>query len=210
MSQSPFYVVEEFISPSFCEVLVDELALTYPSFDETNQPVKYERLVPPPLAQGVSAALDEHLSGIETRYRGTVERVNMKFQQHWENLKRPAAALSGGAWKYNRKKWSKMSDFDLIGFLWLKDFQSSTPLDPRFEVYGGKLEFPAFNFSLVPVRGTLVVFPAVPNFMHAISHVMYGSIEQIILTIKLSNNGQAWEYKSELYPGEYKEWFDLT
>jgi hypothetical protein len=91
----------------------------------------------------------------------------------------------------------------LVGFLWLKSYHDAVPLDPRIEVYGGKIEFPTYNFSLTPVEGTLVIYPATPHFVTAISHVMLGSLEQIKFNIKLSN----WAYDPSNFPGTYKDWF---
>lgn len=208
MTHSPFHVVENFISPLQCEKINRSLALKFPSLDERNEPLKYERLLPQDLSSQLVELFHEQVPQIQDRYSATVEgQPGLKFQQYWENLKRPAEELGAGAWKLHRKKWTKIKDFDLMGILWLKDFNSSVPLDPKFEVYGGKVEFPGYNFSLTPVRGTLVMFPATPNFVHAISHVLFGSMEQIVITSKLSVSGSPWIYNPINYPGTYQEWF---
>jgi hypothetical protein len=130
------------------------------------------------------------------------------FQQYFEDPKNPCEIHGCESAKYMRKKWVKTKDVDLVGYLWLKDYGGGVPLDPRFEVYGGKLEFPAYNFSIVPQRGTLVLFPAGPHFITAVSPVLVGSLEQIKITVKLKNpNGEMFIYQPSNFPGTYQEWF---
>ncbi len=204
MIHSPFHVVEDFISPLQCETLVQRLGLRFPNIAENGQPIKYERHIPNDLSGTILSELDALSPLLEQRYGAeVVGEPAVLFQQYWENPKAPAEGLRAENSVYKRKKWEKIKDVDLVGFLWLKSFHDAVPLDPRIEVYGGKLEFPAYNFSLTPVAGTLVVFPATPHFVHAMSHVMLGSIEQIKIGLKL----KGWTYDAAQYPGTYQEWF---
>lgn len=207
MTHSPFHVVENFISPLQCEKLVSALALTRPDYYENGQPLKHERHVPVELSTSIMNELEDIKGDIEARYSGTLSDQHLLFQQYWEDTKSPAEGMWCESSKFVRKKWSKIKNVDLVGFIWLKDFHNSVPLDPRFEVYGGKLEFPGYNFSLTPVRGTLVLFPATPHFVTAISHVMLGSLEQIKITARLTWHEAPWQYVPAHYPGTYQEWF---
>lgn len=204
MTHSPFHVVEDFISPLQCETLVQRLALRTPDYAENGQPLKHERHVLPELSGTILSELDALSPLLERRYGAeVVGDPALLFQQYWENPKSPAEGMGCENSKYVRKKWVKVKDVDLVGFLWLKSYHDAVPLDPRIEVYGGKLEFPAYNFSLTPVAGTLVVFPATPHFVTAMSHVMLGSLEQIKIGLKLKN----WAYDPAQFPGSYQEWF---
>lgn len=204
MIHSPFHVVEDFISPLQCERLVKGLALSRPNIAENGQPLKYERLIPAEFSGSVLSELDALTPLLEQRYDAqVVGDPALLFQQYWENPKAPAEGMRCENSVYKRKKWEKVKDVDLVGFLWLKSYHDAVPLDPRIEVYGGKLEFPAYNFSLTPVAGTLVVFPASPHFVTAMSHVMLGSLEQIKIGLKLKD----WAYDASQYPGSYQEWF---
>lgn len=106
----------------------------------------------------------------------------------------------------------KSKDVDVVAYVWLKDYNSGVPLDPRFETYGGKLEFPAHNFSVLPKRGTCVIFPAGPHFITAVSHVFVGSAEYIKFALKLQIDTEtgrvAWYYDPAQYPGTYVDWFN--
>jgi hypothetical protein len=207
---SPFHVVENFISPANCEKLIAELGITAPSISEDGHPIKNERFITAPEQLNLlQDALLEHTADIQTRYHGLIKAMDKPhFQQYFEDPKKPCEPHGCESSKYVRKKWVKVRDIDLVAYLWLKDFGAGIPLDPRFEVYGGKLEFPAYNFSLVPQRGTMVMFPAGPHFITAISPVLVGSLEQIKFSLKLTDaqNGM-WLYQPSNFPGEYTDWF---
>jgi hypothetical protein len=209
-TRSPFYVIEHAISPARCEQLCKELSIIKPTLDASGRPLKHERLVvDEEHVLRLQQLLREHAPAIEERYTAKVKGMEKPvFQQFFEDAAHPCQEHGCENSKYVRRKWVKVRDIDLVGYLWLKDFNSGVPLDPRFEVYGGKLEFPAYNFSLVPQRGTLVLFPAGPHFITAISPVFAGSLEQIKITVKLTTpNDTMWLYQPANFPGTYQQWF---
>ena len=207
MTHSPFLVSENFISPLQCESIAANLALQFPNV-VNGEPLKHERFLPGDISGSILAGLDSLRPVIEQHFSGQiVTDPLLKFQQYFENARSPAEAHFCEAYKFTRKKWVKTKDITLIGYLWLKSFHNKVPLDPRTEVYGGKLEFPAYDFSLVPVQGALVLFPAVPNFITAVSHILVGSLEQIKIGVKLTVGGEAWQYDQAKFPGTYRDWF---
>lgn len=208
---SPFHVVENFISGSTCEKLIQELGIKEPDRDENDNVVKHERILKDiEYVQLFKGLVQNEVPAIERRYDARV--VGMEppiFSQYFEDQKRPCEPAGCENSKYLRKKWMKVKDVDLVGYIWLKDYGNGVPLDPRFEVYGGKLELTAYNFSLIPQRGTLVLFPAGPHFITAISPVMIGSLEQIKITIKLrTDDDGVWLYQPFNFPGSFQEWFE--
>ena len=209
MVKSPFFVFEDVLSPARCEQLIAELGIRVPSF-EKDRPLKNERFMKDPvLSTPIVNALQPLVSDIEERYDGIIKGIETPvFQQYFENPALPCEPHGCENAKFLRKKWVKSKDIDLVGFIWLKDFNSGVPLDPRFEVYGGKLEFPAYNFSLVPQRGTLVLYPAGPHFITAISPILVGTLEQVKVTVKLvTAEGGPWLYQPQNFGGTYQEWF---
>ena len=207
--KSPFYVIEHFISPSWCDVISSEYGIKVPTADTDGQPLKHERFLHTAEATQLQQRVQEHVGEIENRYGAVVANMETPlFQQWFENPGKPCQTHGCENAKFLRKKWVKTKDVDLVGYLWLKDFNSGVPLDPRYETYGGKLEFPAYNFSLVPQRGTLVLYPAGPHFISAISPVLVGSLEQIKITVKLvKQNGEMYLYQPSEFPGTYQSWF---
>lgn len=207
---SPFHVIEEFLSPLNCERIIAELGITVPSIDEDGRPLKHERFIKDSeLSNLLRDRLGEHVPAIQARYQALVKGMETPlFQQYFEDPKHPCELHGCENAKYVRKKWVKVKDIDLVGYAWLKDYGSGVPLDPRHETYGGKLEFPAYNFSLLPQRGTLVLFPAGPHFITAISPVLVGSLEQIKITIKLTTQDDGlYLYQPADFPGDYTSWF---
>lgn len=213
MVKSPFFIIDNAVSPARCELLVKELSLFPPAHDEDGKPLKYERVLSTAnYVEPLKLVLEEHIASIEDRYNCSVKGMeNPVFQQFHEDPSKPCQPHGCENAKYLRKKWVKVKDIDLVGYLWLKDHNSGVPLDPRFEVYGGKLEFPAYDFSLLPQRGTLVLFPAGPHFITAISPVLYGSLEQIKVTVKMTTtDGGPWLYQPTSFAGTWQNWFAET
>ncbi len=210
MIRSPFFVIEDAVSPAKCELIVQQLGLKVPSVGEDGKPLKHERLVKDAeMVAYIQEAIQSSLSEMQERYGASIKNFETPlFQQYFENPERPAEIHGCENSKFLRKKWVKVKDVDLVGYLWLKDFNSGVPLDPRYETYGGKLEFPAYDFSLVPQRGTMVFFPAGPHFITATSPVLVGSLELIKVGIKLhTDSGEPWLYQPTNFPGSYQEWF---
>lgn len=206
---SPFIVAEDFLSPAQCETILSAYSLSTPSVDTEGNPLRYDRLIKGDDTASMLQSKVQHLvADIEERYFARVVGMeNMVLNQYFEDPTRAAEGHGCASSKYVRKKWVKVKDIDLVGFVWLKDFNAGAPLDPRIEVYGGKLEFGAFNFSLVPQRGTLVLFPAGPHFITAISPILLGSLEQLRFGIKLlSSESGPWLYEPKNYPGSFTDW----
>lgn len=204
---SPFIVIQDFLSPLTCENIIDDIEVLSPDTTLDGVPVKTEKyniLWEQEIATRFRDIIPSIESQYDCEYRGLEKPV---FQYFPENAKVPAENPGCENAKYVRKKWVVTSDVDLVGFIWLKDFNDTVPLDARYEVFGGKLEFPAFNFSLVPQRGTLVLFPAGPHFISVISPLLLGDLYQIKLRVSIKKtDGNQWFYQPSEFPGTWQEW----
>lgn len=199
--RSPFYVVEDFVSPLMCEDIIDVLDFTAPSYDKDDKPVMtikacdaaeqmiYERFLQ------LIPDIEEYY-GIE--YKG-MERVMFEWfpmgsvgEVHCENS------------NYVRRKWLRTKQRDLTAVLFMSDYQEQEQFEQEYEVYGGKLEFPQHKFGFKPNRGTLVVFPSVPHFINITSQVVFGDLFQarIQLAAKVP-----YIYQPQQFPGNYTMWF---
>ena len=205
--KSPFIIAQDFLSPLLCEKMIDSIKVEQPDTDVEGDPKKLERHVLE-LEYDIIERFRDLVPQIEERYdceyRGLEKPL---FQYFPENAKVPAEPPGCENSKFVRKKWVMHKDVDLVGFIWLKDFNDNIPLDPRHEVFGGKLEFPAYNFSLVPQRGTLVMFPAGPHFITVISPILLGDLYQIKLNVCVTQKqGGHWFYQPQQFPGTWQDW----
>lgn len=205
-THSPFHVVENFLSPGQCELIRDEYGVD-PCPEAQTTSLKGNT----PLVELIRGCVMDQVEAIQARYN--VRVVSMEtpsVYQYFEDASKPAEAPRCENSRYLRKKWVRTKDVDLVGYIWLKDYCNKVPLDPRHEVYGGKLEFPAYNFSLVPQQGTMVMFPAGPHFITAVSPIMVGSLEQIRFSMKVTvvENDGLWLYQPKDFPGDFTNWFE--
>lgn len=200
-SKSPFFVVEEFLSPLTCEEIVDDLELYVPDYDLQGKPLKVSKTHEASAAV-VYDRLTQLIPTIETyygvKYKGTEDIL---FE--WFTAESKGSLLCENS-SYLRKKWVKTRNNDLTALLFMSDYQPKVPFDNEYEVYGGKTEFPQHNFSFNPQRGTLVVFPSSPHFINITSEVYAGDLYQVRLHITTQ---APFLYMPEAFPGDYKVWF---
>lgn len=199
--KSPFYVVEEFISPLLCEELVDLCNFTVPDTDKDLKEVKttktsdraeaiiYDRLM---------AVLPELQAHYQLLYKGT-ERV----QFEWIPLGAKNEFICENS-SHLRGKWLRSKQRDLTAVLFLSDYQDSPTFEQEFEVYGGKLEFVQHKFGFNPQRGTLIVFPSDPHFINITSEVLAGDLFQARIQIAAQT---PYLYDPKMFPGNYTSWF---
>ena len=211
--KSPFYIQQEFLSPKQCEEFLSSFEVKTPNTDIDGLPIKFERTLPDKEQQFLMSKLREHIPAIEQRYDATYKATEALTLVHYpENEKKPAELPGCANAQFFRRKWIKNKDIDLTGVIWLKEFQGQVPLDPRHEVYGTKLEFPAYDLSLVPQRGTLVIFPGGPHFITAVSPALVSDGYVIKVNISISaKNGGLWIYDPSKFPagknGFIEGWF---
>lgn len=200
-SRSPFYVIEEFVSPLMCEDIIDACNFNVPDKDKEGKHVKTTRTSETSeqiLFERLQLALPEIQSYYQFTYRGT-ER--MQFEWFPEESKgHPQAENS----EYLRGKWLRTRARDISGVLFLSDYQETTPFETEYDVYGGKLEFPQHRFGFNPTRGTLVLFPSDPHFINITSPVFAGDLYQVRIQIAATT---PLLYDPATYPGNYTDWF---
>lgn len=201
-TKSPFLVYQDFISPKLCDQIIDKIRVNEPTLDHEGVAMKMDRLNAESqhiIFSKLKPLIPEIESHYDFVYRGTEEILFQYFPVSKGLAEDPNCANS----KFLRKKWVKIKDRDITGILWLKDYNDQTPLDTETEVYGGKLEFPQYNFSLQPQRGTLVLYPAYPHFITAISQVLIGDL----YCARFQLSAEQWLYQPTNFPGSWTEWF---
>lgn len=207
MSQgkSPFYVVEDFLSPKQADYIVDSLNFVEPDTDREDMPV-------------MSARSSHHCESIVFNQLENIRAdVEQYFDFEWKGTETmsfefyPEECVTGhdpqcGNSEYGGKKWFRVNGRDFTGILFLSDYNDarSDAFDPTFEVYGGKLNFPQWGFGFNPKRGTLVIFPAYPNFINVVGPVHAGDLLQVRFHIRAE---KLWPWEPKKFPGNYKTWW---
>lgn len=199
--KSPFYLVENFISPLICEDIIDSCNYTVPDRDIHNKVIKtirpcesaehiiYDRLME------LMPDVEQHY-GIQ--YKGT-ERIMFE----WFPSSSVGEFICENSQRL-RDKWVRTKNRDLSAILFLSDFQDAAHFDSEYEVYGGRLEFVQHRFSFKPQRGTLVIFPSDPHFINITTEVLAGDAYQARIQM---TSKESFKYNISNFPGDYTKWF---
>lgn len=200
--KSPFYVVEEFISPLMCEDIIERLNNTSPNRDGDGNPtltIKSNRLT----EMRVLPLILDLVPKLEQYYGFTYEGT-LPFDFEWYPSGYQHAIAHCDNSSLVKGKWYRTNEKDFVGVIFLNDYSDAPPFDSDFEVVGGKLGFPTHNFSFMPQRGQLVVFPGEQHFVNAIQDVPYGNLN--LLKFYISSE-EDYVYDPSKFPGNYQQWF---
>lgn len=199
--KSPFYVVEEFVSPLLCEEIIDLAGFTVPNTDKDGREIKttktssmaeqvvYERLL---------LLIPELSAYFALMYKGT---EHMQFE--WFPQGSAGEFVCENS-EFLRQKWLRTRSRDLTAILFLSDYQDSPKFDSDYEVYGGKLEFIQHQFGFNPVRGTLIAFPSDPHFINITTPIHVGDLYQVRIQLAAT---KPFIYQPQDFPGNFTTWF---
>lgn len=200
---SPFYILQDFLSPLLCEQVVDDLNFIYPNKNADGQPIKFIRSHERS-EDIIFQHLLPHISNIEKhyniQYRGTTP---MSFEWYPQGAEAESPRCENS--EYIKKQWVRTRDRDLTGILFFSDYQDQVPFDGDFEVYGSKIEFFQHRFGFNPQRGTLILFPSDPHFLNAATSVNAGDSFQVRFHIAANT---PFMYNPSDFPGDYTTWFE--
>ena len=203
MIKSPFYIIPNFLSVKHCDAIVSDLGFFVPDMDEEtdkailmqrhhekNEILIYEKLM-------------LHMNDIEKHYdfsyAGT-ERITFEF--YAPGADRPVHCENSD---FLRNKWVQTRNRTITGVVFFQNYMNPEEIFDQFEdVYGGRLEFPTWNFGFNPIKGTLVLFPSDPHFINGTSEVIAGNL----ITARLHISSKTpWFYDPAKFPGGYDSWF---
>jgi len=203
MVKSPFYVVQNFLSPLLCEQIADDLNFIFPDKNPDGTPIKSmrshersEEIIFQHLQRQIPK-IEEHYS---IDYKGTTTMMFEWYPQGCEGEK-PHCENSD----YSGKTWVRCRNRDLTGIVFFCDYQDEIPFDGDFEVYGGKVEFPQHRFGFNPQRCTLVIFPSDPHFVNGTTPIRAGDLLQVRFHIVAN---EPFLYDPQEFPGDYTKWFE--
>lgn len=199
--KSPFFVIQNFISPKQCEIIVDDLNIFEADLDQNGNAIKMMRTHEAGEAV-IYEKLQEFVPLLEKyydfQYRATEQVV---FEYYTEGVKTEAKCDNA---KWINKKWVKTRDRDFSAVLFFSDYQNKIPFDSEYEVYGGKYEFLQHKFGFTPERGTLVIYPSGPHFINAVAEIAYGDL--FLAKFHIASLSP-FLYQPSEFPGDFKSWF---
>ncbi len=200
--KSPFLIRQQFLSPLLCEQIILAMNTTTPDYDVQGRGI-------------VSVRHNERAENIVfDKIAPIIPEIESHFGMDYRGFERPAfewyiedidEKWKCGNSEYLRDKWVRVRDRDLTGILFLMDHQDTTPFDVDFEVCGGKLEFPQHQFGFNPERGTMILFPSGPHFLHRTAPVKAGDLFQVRFHIAADS---PFLYQPSDFPGDYTTWFN--
>ena len=203
--KSPFIIQQGFLTPEEVARVADQTRVHEPDKDSEGRPLpmarahkasedliysKFKPLIP---------LIEEHY-GLQHKATETIQ-----FQQYPVSNAKLAEQPHCDNAVYKRKKWARVSGRDLSCILWLKDYQDQPPFNLKQHVYGGKLEFPVYNFSFQPQAGTLAIFPSCERFIQATTSVLVGELQLAKFYVHAQG---LWLYNPANFPGDFRSWFN--
>lgn len=201
MNKSPFFVVEDFLSPLMCEEIIDYCNFNVPDVNKEGKETRTTK----------SCALSEEI--IFNRFAEYKNDIENRYQIEYRAMESPkfnwlppdnSIAPHCENSKHINNKWVRVNHYDLSAVVFLSDYQDTPPLDQQYEVYGGKLEFPQHQFGFNPQRGTLIVYPSAPHFINCTTSVIVGDYFDARFHISAK---QPFFYNPVDFPGNYLTWF---
>lgn len=201
-TKSPFYVIQDFLSPLLCEEMIYNLDMCVPDTDKEGHPirtVKHNETLQEIIFDRMSQNILELENHYGVTYAGTEQ---MLFEWYPQGCSGESVHCENS--NYIKGKWLKTKNRDFSGIIFLSDYRDKIPFDNDFEVYGGKLEFPQHGFGFNPARGTLILFPSVPHFINATTQIQFGDLYQVRFHIATRT---PFLYDPKQFPGNFYSWF---
>lgn len=199
-TKSPFLIFQDAVSPLMCEKAIMALNLTIPDIDQQGRTIvsyRHNDLQSKAFFEVIEPLIPQIEQYYNIEYKGTEVP---QFEWYSEGVE---DKWHCGNSAYLRKQWVRVKDRDLTGIIFLNQYQETPPFDDLFEVCGGKFEFPQHHFSFNPERGTMILFPSTPHFLHRVGEIFAG--ESIMVKFHIAAQ-QPFLYDPAEFPGSYETW----
>lgn len=206
-NKAPFFIIEDFLSPKLCEIIIDDLGYVEPDTDAEGNPLKMERWIGEEYQKLLHEQYIENIIPSLENYYGFQHRATeLTYLQYLPEGAMEPPHCDNSTFSKETKKWIRNRDRDFTITIFLTDYNDNPPFDTEYEVYGGKYEFPQHNFGFNPIRGTLIIHPSDPHFINNTSQVLVGN--HYVLKSYLAAS-VPYLYNPKNFPGNYTTWFDV-
>lgn len=201
MTKSPFFIIDDFLSPLECEDIINRSHFEFPN-KENGTPIKsstqnvltQNRILP--YLEDMIPAFEEYYS---VEHGGILP---FAIECYPEGCKPEGIRAENSVRRDG--KWARINEHDFTGIIFLKDSSTDVNFDDYFEVYGTKLEFPTHQFGFMASRGQLIIFPSAPNFINYTVSPKLGDMYQIRFQMIMMT---PYKYDMNTFSGTYKDWF---
>lgn len=203
--KSPFFIDEEFLSPLLCEQIVDNLSTEFntPDYDENNIPSLVKCTNEPSQNIIINKFENDILSKLEHHFNVSIDKVTQpNFLWYPERYTNKQVFCDNS--NYISNKWHKTKKRDLSITIFLSTFCKDPSIDCDYEVYGGKIDYPQYNFGFEAQRGSLIIHPSDPHFLYSINDIIVGDL--LVCKFYLTTK-DVYVYNPQHFPGNYKTWF---
>lgn len=202
ITRGPISRIDNFISPLFCEDIIDRSNNNIFNVDKDNNPIK-TNLFNELTEIRYRPYLDDLIENFIDNYYHTEISYISKTVLEWfpKNYKNREYTVDG--YNFLNQKWVNISDTDFISICFLNDYNNQPRFDDTYEVYGGEISFNNFNLTIRPTRGTLFIFPAHPAFAYKINNVEIGNLFIIKNTL---TSTPKYSYNSSSFSGSPEKW----
>ena len=202
MTQGPILKLDNFISPLFCEDIIDRSNSNIFNIDNNNQPTKtniFNELSEIRYRPYLDDLIEDY---IDNYYKTSINYISKTVTEWYpENYKSEIYNVDG--YSLVNKKWIATQDVDFISICYLNDYNNKPNFDNSYEVYGGELSFNSFAIKIKPKRGTLILFPAHPSFTYKIDKVSYGNLYVLKNTL---TSLVKYQYNANNFSGTPEKW----
>ena len=202
-NKTPFYVVDEFISPLQCEDIVERLDNRFPQTDTEGNILsvpKVNKLTEMRIMPAFKALIPTLESYFEFTYLGTTKFILTWYPSGYNDT----SSICDNSVR-TRDGWKRINEYDFSCLIFLNDFRDSVPFDEYYEVKGGKHEYVTHGFGFNPVRGTMVFHPSSPNFEYSIAPILAGNLNVIRFNVKADVE---YKYDMDKFKGDFNSWFN--
>lgn len=204
--KSPFLVEQDLFSPLLCDQVIDNLADAFIQYETNNEGDPLVTSCNDESSSNLILNTVEHklIPTIEKHFNVTIDKMSQpQFLWYPENFKDDGVKCDNS--DYIERKWVKTRSRDFSVTIFLCEYCDSVPFDNDYEVYGGKIEYPQYNFGFNSERGTAIVHPSDPRFLHHVDQVYTGDL--LLARLFLVAN-ESYLYNPNEYPGDYRSWFE--
>lgn len=164
MSNSPFIILNEVLSPYTCESIINDLIISE-DINEGNNQTTNRSMLDETLIQFVTKIVTPLYSKITDTFGVIPNKIeDITFLYMYGNSPETKFKSNNSVFMNNQWVRNEFNDFTITLML-TSYYNPKEPIDREFESLGGQLQFPQHNISIYPDRGGIIIHPSDNHFI---------------------------------------------